>query len=176
MKKILLLAVVALALTASSCMIGQDGNVYGAYTYDGIACSCSLGGFPSPAYENHYYEISPGTYEIYYHVQDSSLKYYPGPTSSYDYYSVYKVSANTGEFLQDGSDKYFDLYLAYGGLYNEGDSTYFSLSQAPGAKPAPRLGTYSWCKNGLTITVTTSIVQLTADQAAKLHIATLVKK
>jgi hypothetical protein len=172
MKKILALAVVALALTASSCMIGQEGKVYGEFYHDGISYSYTLGGFPYPAYPNHYYQIDPGTYEIYYQLEDSNSVFYP--TSGY-YYSVYKVSANPGEFLKDGSDKYFDLYLAYGGLYNYGDNTYFSLSQASGTKPAPRLGTYSWSQNGLTITVTNSIVQLTADQLAKLHM-TQVKK
>jgi hypothetical protein len=177
MKKVLALAVVALALTASSCMIGQDGKIYGEFYYDGNSCSINeLGGFPYPYYPEQYTEISPGTYSVIYNVYySSSVQYYPGPNSSSYFHSTYTVSANPGELFQDGADKYFSLWLSDHGLDGYGNYANIALSQASGTKPAPRLGTYSWSQNGLTITVTNSIVQLTADQLAKLHM-TQVKK
>jgi hypothetical protein len=178
MKKTIVLILVAVAILVSSCTLftGSPGNIYGEYYYDGSSLPyLSLGGFPPGLiYPYNYYTISPGTYAVYYQIYSSVYGYVPS-LSSY-YYATYSVSANPGSFLSNGSDKHFGLYLSYNGLDNFGNGASVYLSQTPGAKVTPKLGTFSWTQNGLTVTVTNSIVQLTADQLAKLQVNTVGKK
>jgi hypothetical protein len=173
MKKLLVVLVASLAIMLSSC-IGKTGGVYGEYTYDSYySIYGTIGGFPPSPVPNYYYPISPGTYYVSYQLFDGT-HYYPSQTSAYE--AIYSVSANPGEFLQDGADKYFNLYLSFYGLDEGGNPVSISLSEADAAKIAPKLGTSSWTKNGLTITVTNSVVSLTADQLTKLHANLLSKK
>jgi hypothetical protein len=182
MKKLLgsLLAVAALSLALSSCqyMLGNDGTVYGQYDHYGTTYYLSLGGFPSGTiYTNTNYAITAGTvdttYDVYYTVYDSTY-YYPGnifgtggPDYSKYWHTTYTISANPGQpYLQPGVDKYFSLYLGRYGMSISGSVKDVAL----------KLGTTSYTKDGLTITITNEIVQLTDEQKAKLQANTAVRK
>jgi hypothetical protein len=174
---------IAVLLLLAGCL-GPDGKIFGSFDYDFILSYAVLGGFPSGTlFTNTYYQIYPGDYVIYYTIYDPGTStYYPGyylghPTSPSYFYSVtYGVDANPGQlFWSSGSDKTFQLLLGYDGLYKYGTDR--SALPSPGSTPsAPRLGQKTWTDNGMTITVTTSIVQLTPDQIAKLKPNTVTKK
>jgi hypothetical protein len=163
---------------------GQAGRVFGNFDYDYSLYYGALGGFPPiTLYTNTYYQISPGDYAVYYTLYDSGTNtYYPGyyysapHDPSYYWYATYGVDANQGQlFWTNGNDKYFSLYLGYDGMYKSGTDR--SALPSPGSTPsAPRLGQKTWTDNGMTITVTNAIVQLTPDQIAKLQKNTVVKK
>ncbi len=166
------LLVLGVLLLLSSC--GKDGNIYGDLTWDGYVYSASVGGFPSLVTSSTEYQISAGSYNVYYTLQDPiSGYYYPGyyesaPTDpSYYYSDTYTVSVNKGGILTNGADNYFSLYMSYGGLVKSGSVSY-AAPQGSSKATAPQLGTQSWTEDGLLITVTNQIVKLSADDVAKL--------
>jgi hypothetical protein len=182
MKKLLLILVVVLAVTASSCSLnGSAGSTYAQVitdSYVSAAWTRAVSGYDSgisiPTTLNTDYKVTPGTqYAFGYYVLDYDGYYYP---STGYYYAVYSISANPGTFLKNGTDKYLDLELTDNGLDNSGlYTTYVNGSISSGSK-TPKLGTFSWAKNGLTITETTSIIQATPEQIASMHFAKVIKK
>jgi hypothetical protein len=163
--------VLGVILLAAGC--GMDGKIYGSVDWDYTRDWASIEGFPVSGYSNTYYEINPGTYNVYYTLVDDSGNYYPGiyygNDPSYYWQATYSVQADKGSFpMVDGMDRYFDLYLGWDGLYKYGAvSAIETPAQGSGTK-APRLGTQSWTANGLLITVTNNIVKLTPEEIAKL--------
>jgi hypothetical protein len=159
-----------LAVAFTSCS-GRDGIIYGQYYNAGTVYYGSLGGFPS-TYITPYtdYRIDEGTYDVFYTLSDGA-KYYPGNlfgTGSGDdtwkWHSTYTVTADKGAPFMDGSDKYFELYLGYGGLSKFGD-----VKAIAGKGLAPKLGAASWTQDGLKITVTNEIVSLSETQKEALR-------
>jgi hypothetical protein len=120
------LLVLGVGLFAASC--GKDGSIYGAVDWEGALIYASIGGFPSNGYANTYYQITPGSYNVYYTLWDG-FYYYPGywlgpayqNDPSYYWICTYSVEADKGSFpLIDGKDRSFALYLAYDGMYKAG--------------------------------------------------------
>ena len=161
-------------LLATGC--GKPGNIYGAVAWDGTAYGV-VGGFPGSIVPNAYYQVNEGTYEVDYYVYYGGA-YWPGGNTSSPtayWYGYYTVTANKGSILSDGKDSYFQLYLGYDGMYKFGDVRNLAPGQDP-TKTPPRLGTQSWTQDGLLITVTNEIRQLTPDQLSKLQSSQLKQK
>ncbi len=176
MKKRLVLGLALVAvLSLGGCMF-LIGNVWGAYSSDGDIDYLGLSGFPSGTISEYtYYETGEGTFDVYYRTFYSGL-YYPGDafgnggaSRSYYWHYTYTVS---GTFL---ADSYYWLYLNHDGLWVDGVDSYAARSLVA---PAEKLGQGSrtFKKEGLTITVTGEIVQLTPEEEAKLPVATIIKK
>lgn len=179
-RKTLLLRMVMMLIALLGSMLlvectGSAGKIYGQFYYDGyLVANFGLGGFPSGTiYTDTNYQIQPGTYTVTYTLEDGSGYYYPavyassycastpGDSSCATYYydDSYTCSANPGKpFWAAGDDKYFTLHLSYSGLATSG-----SLN-VEGAPSGPKLGTSTYSDNGLLITVTTKIAQLTPGQ------------
>ncbi len=174
--------VLGAVLFAASC--GKDGNIYGFVDWDGTLYASSIGGFPAGGYGNTYYQISPGTYKVYYTLWDGTYYYpgwYLGPAFEHDpnwvYDCTYSVEADKGSFpFVDGEDRYFGLYLAYEGMYKAGDVSSIERPAQGSGSLTPMLGTQSWTQNGLRVTVTTKIVQLTPEEISKLTNSQMQKK
>jgi hypothetical protein len=178
MKRLLgLLIVVAgvVALAGCNVSINTTGTIYGEFSYpSGMSTYyLSLAGFPSGALvPNNYYTISAGTYNVYYTLEDYlsptlGTIYYPGysgtgdSSSNYYWLSQYSVSAASS------GDKHFQLYLGTSGMTTTGDAT--GSSTLLGQALKPKLGTTTVTKDGVTITITNEIVQLTDAQKAALQ-------
>lgn len=120
MKKIrwiLFALITGLSLSGCTMLIGQEGDVYGAMSYNttysvaGLWEHTSLPfGFPDPFYWNNLYKVNPGTYGFYYQLRYSS--YY---SSTYE--ATYTVTAKKGSLFTDGDDKNFVIYLDWYGAY-----------------------------------------------------------
>jgi hypothetical protein len=155
-----------IVLAVAGC--GRPGVIYGQVTHDGNVDYLSLGGFPIPFAFNVYYPISSGSYVLYYTLDDG-VYYYPayyegfgpGKGASLAYQYTYTVSANPGGFFGDGQSSYFTLSLSYAGLVEEGAVA--SLAPLSSKHASPQLGTHTWVQNGVSITVTGQIVQMTPD-------------
>ena len=90
---------------------GDDGDVYLAiyWTSDVEAYWDNNSGIPSYFSYGQKYKCSPGTYS--YNMTAWKYNYYSGYDELYYYYGTYKLSANPGEFMKDGEDSYYGLYL-----------------------------------------------------------------
>lgn len=176
MKKRLILGLALVAvLSLGGCMF-FTGSIYGTLYTDTASSNythVSIGGFPSYPVPGYSYEVSPGTYDVYY-TEYYGGQYYPGAyesapyDSSWYYHYTYSVD---GDFL---SDQYFDLYLYYDGLYKSGTDASIKPVQEGGGVFTP--GTYTWTKDGLTFTIKAEAVHLTPEEAAQLPVTTIIKK
>jgi hypothetical protein len=155
--------ILCVGMTALSC--GQDGKIYGAVVCDDFWYLGSVGGFPGTFYEATYYEVSAGTYDVYYNLWDGAA-YYPGPTSLFYFYATYSVEAEKGSFpLVDGEDRNFALYLSYFGMAKAGDVSAIKPQQRISI---PMTDTMTWTENGVRVKVTNRIVELSPQQIANL--------
>ena len=167
MKK-LLLAVLALAMVLSlgSCVF-FDGDIYGSIstdtTYDNYSVR-DLGGFPGTGYYlDTYYRVYSGTYRVRYNEVYNG-QYWPGNefgTGGLDSNMYWNCSYSVDGRIS--SDQYFNLYLTHNGLYFSGVD---NSNQYIGREVVDRPGTYTFEKDGLTITVTTTIEKGESDDSS----------
>ena len=176
----IVLIIICIGLTALSC--GKDGSIFGAVVWDYTLYYASIGGFPSSGTYGVYYKINPGTYNVYYTIYDG-IYYYPGywvgagGNSSYYWIASYSVTAEEGSFpLIDGEDKQFALWLAIDGMYKAGAVNYILSPPRDLQSMTPKLGTQSWTENGLRITVTNRIAQLTPEEFSRIEQTHMEKK
>ena len=161
-KSLGMLMALALVLLAVGC--GKDGKIYGYMEWDGVVQLGSyVEGFPSYVYPDQYYEVKSGTHAVVYQLYYNSL-YYPSPTTYFQF--TYTVEADSGSFpFVDGKDHHFGLYLGYDWMYITGDVKGLPTQRGAAGSKA---GTRTWTEDGLKITVTGSVVNLTPDQVSKL--------
>lgn len=164
------LVVLVVALTAVSC--GQKGKVYGDLVWDYTLLYVSYSGlFSSPSYGT-VYQIPEGTYNYKYQNRYfDGYYYYYWPSVNTAYAGTYTVTAEPGGFpFTNGSDDYFELYASIYGFGKSGSGVSSIAPPANGSAPTvtPKLGTQTWTENGLRITVTTNIVNLSDEERATL--------
>lgn len=166
------LTVLGVVLSAVSC--GQKGNIYGDVVWD-----YNMIYVVYPGLFNTYnlssgiaYQISEGTYNYKYQVwyyYNGYYYYYPGVNLAYA--GTYTTTAEAGSFpFVNGKDNNFELYCSAYGMAKSGSGVSSIAPPANGSAPTvtPKLGTQTWTENGLRITVTTNIVNLSDEERATL--------
>lgn len=115
------IAVVLVVILGLGACMGQDGQPYLALTW-------------SPTYPNYFYTnaLPPGTYAygVYYPVAEgwwqAQYEYATYPR----FYIDFLITANKGEFLKDGEDSHFELYMS------PTDWVYWQWDSTAGDRPA----------------------------------------
>ena len=103
MKKIFLFCIGILLIITTSCVVGDDGATFLAYSWSGLPTywydeNPSL---PDTIYNGTYYTTNEGSYYMEYTAWDNS-----------SWWMYYTISANPGELFTNGAPAYFEIYLS----------------------------------------------------------------
>jgi hypothetical protein len=152
-----LAAALALALAGCDALTGKDGKVFGSVDWDYSLYYVELGGFPASGTRNTNYEVTSGSYDVYYTLFDG-IYYYPGYQAGYPYGSSYYWHSHYTVKAEKGEVAYFSLYLGWNGMSKSGIATAIAPPASGGMALPPAAGARTWTEGGLQITVTNEIL------------------